>query len=322
MTNPVERSAADERVWRSGHGVTVLIPCYNEAVTIAKVIEDFKRELPAAEIVVYDNNSTDDTARIAREHGATVRREVRQGKGFVIAGMFRRELADYFVMVDGDDTYEAASVHDLLRPVVEGDADMTVGARLKEFSETSFRRFHVFGNNLVRSLINTIFRSDLTDIMSGYRAYTAEVAQCTPVVASGFEVETEMTLQMLYHHFVIKEVTTPYRERPAGSYSKLNTFSDGIRVIFKILGIFKSAKPLTFFGLIGIFFFLIGMMLGAVVIYEYLVYSYIFRVPTAILAASCVLLSFFSVSVGLILHTVNFRMKELYDVLRKMHRAP
>lgn len=297
--------------------IKVLIPCFNEEVTIGKVIDDFRHELPEAEIVVYDNLSTDRTAEIAREHGATLRRVNIQGKGHVIAHMFRKEEGDIFIMVDGDDTYDAASVRRLMAPVLAGEADMVVGARLHQYTDQSFRPFHVFGNNLVRWLINTIFRSKLTDIMSGYRVYTPEVTRNVPVVASGFEVETEMTLQLLTLGFAIVEVPTPYKERPEGSFSKLNTFSDGTRVLLKILGIFKSTKPLTFFGLIGLFFFIVGMLLGSVVIYEFVAYRYIHRVPTAILAASCVLLSFFSASVGVILHSLNFRIRELHDVIRK-----
>lgn len=309
--------AVNEAIWLRGQGVSVLIPCYNEAPTIGKVIDDFKRELPEAEIVVYDNGSTDETAAIALRHGATLRYEKRKGKGHVIRSMFQNEKADFFLMVDGDDTYHAPDAHKLLKPIVTGVSDMCVGTRMKEHSEKSFRPLHVLGNNLVRSLINLIFDSSLCDIMSGYRAFSAEAARRIPVISKGFEVETELTIQALYYECVISEVPTAYGVRPAGSYSKLNTFSDGFRTLATIFNIFKSARPLAFFGLFSLLLLVIGLLLGSVVIYEFIQFNYIYRVPTAILASGCVVLSFLLFSVGLILDTLNFRFKELHDSLAK-----
>jgi len=294
--------------------IAVLIPCHNEQLTVAKVIEDFRAQLPQATMYVFDNRCTDDTARIAREHGATVIAEPRKGKGFVIDAMFDVVDADYYVMVDGDDTYEASVVGQLLEPVMNGRADMTIGARLAEFDDRSFRPLHVAGNNLVRGLINHIFGCKLTDIMSGYRAFNRRVVQRVPVVSSGFEVETEMTVQMLYYRLTMLEVQAPYRGRPAGSVSKLNTFRDGARVLWKIFSLFRAFKPLTFFGGMGIVLLLAGLLAGLPPVLDYIRHGYVFHVPLAILATGLVLLSAGSVFLGLLLHAINWRFLELHNV--------
>ena len=214
--------------------VAVVIPCYQEAVTIAKVVADFRRELPDARIYVYDNNCTDGTAEIAAKAGAVVRREKRQGKGYVVAAMFEQIQEDILVMVDGDDTYEASHVHELLKPVLRGDADMTIATRLTSHDEKSFRPLHVAGNQMVCGIINWMFHSHVSDIFSGYRVFTRESARQIPVTTKGFDVETELTLQALYRGQVIQEMPAPYRTRPEGSFSKLNTFSDGFRVLLRL----------------------------------------------------------------------------------------
>ncbi len=297
--------------------IAVVIPCYNEATTIGTVVRDFRRALPGAAVFVFDNNSTDGTAAEAERAGAQVVREKRQGKGAVIASALTTVDADYYLLVDGDDTYPADRAPDLLRPLLGQEADMVVGQRLAEHAEGSFRRFHVLGNRLVGRSINLIFSAGLSDVMSGYRAFTREVAENLPVVASGFDVETEMTLQLLYRRFVIKEVPVPYRPRPAGSDSKLRTFRDGALVLLKILGIFKAYKPLTFFGGLGILAMLASFAIGSVVVYEYVQYRYIYSVPKAILAASGMVLGTMLAIVGVILHTVNFRILEMNNVLSK-----
>jgi glycosyltransferase involved in cell wall biosynthesis len=297
--------------------IAVLLPCYNEALTIARVIGDFRAALPEATIYVYDNNSTDDTARLAREAGAQVRFEKRQGKGFVIASMLAEVEADYYLMADGDDTYPADRARDLLQPVLDGRADMVVGQRLATFQDASFRPMHLWGNRLVRDLINVIFSAKLVDILSGYRAFTREVALQLPVVASGFDVETEMTLQLLFRRMVIQEIPIAYGVRPEGSVSKLRTYSDGLRVLMKILGIFKAYKPMTFFGGLGLVFLAVGLGTGAVVLHEYFTIGRIDSVPLAVLSASAVLLSFLLASVGVTLHTLNFRILEMTHVLSK-----
>ncbi len=295
--------------------LAILIPCYNESNTVAKVIEDFRAELPHATVYVFDNRSQDDTARIARDHGAEVIYEPRQGKGFVIEKMFATVDADLYVMVDGDDTYPADSVHDLLEPVRRGRADMTVGARLSTFDEQSFRPLHVAGNGLVRGLINRIFGTKLTDIMSGYRAFSRNVIERIPVVSGGFEVETELTIHMLHYRLHIEEVQVPYRGRPAGSVSKLRTFRDGFRVLWKLFSLSRAYKPLTFFGSVGIVLFVLGILAGIPPVTDYIETGTVPHFPLAILATGLMILSAGSVFLGLILHSVNWRFMELHNVL-------
>ena len=297
--------------------IAVLIPCHNEAATIGKVVDDFKGQLPQAEIYVFDNCCTDETPTIAADHGATVLPEPRIGKGYVIEAMLDRVEADYHVMVDGDDTYPAEKVKELLGPVMDSKADMVVGARSVQRGDKSFRPFHVMGNGLVTRLVNWIFHADLTDIMSGYRAFNRRVAERIPVVSAGFEVETEMTIQMLYHRLRIVEVQVPYRSRPEGSHSKLNTFRDGMRVLWKIFCLFRSTKPLTFFGTIGLVFFALGLLAGAPPIYGFIAsgYTEVKKFPLAILATGLMLLAFGNVFLGILLHAINWRFEELHNVL-------
>ncbi len=301
--------------------IVILIPCLNEEITIGKVIHDFQDAIPEAKIIVFDNNSTDRTAAIVRECGAEVIPESRPGKGHVVASMFRKVDADYYVIVDGDDTYSAEHVRKLLEPVMKEQADMAVAVRLAEYTATSFRPLHVFGNNLVRRLVNWIFKSNLSDIMSGYRAYSRELVQSIPILSSGFEVETEMTIRILDYGFRIKEVPLPYRERPEGSVSKLRTFHDGFRVLAEIARIAKAYKPFTFFGGIGLAFILAGGILGIWVILDYLEDEYVNKVPTAILATGFMLLGFGSMGIGSLLNTISYRFRENMRQLHKIIRS-
>jgi glycosyltransferase involved in cell wall biosynthesis len=299
--------------------IAVVIPCYQEALTIGKVVADFRRELPAARIYVYDNNCTDGTAGIAAQAGAIVRREKRQGKGYVVAAMFEQIEEDILIMVDGDDTYEAGHVHKLLEPILRGDADMTAATRLTTHGDNSFRPLHIAGNRMICGIINWMFKSDVTDIFSGYRAFTRESARQIPITARGFDVETELTLQALYRGQVIRELPAPYRARPAGSFSKLNTFSDGFLVLLRLFLIVKSYKPLTFFGGISLVLFVLGLAVGSLPVYDFLSDPghYVHRVPSAILAASLVMLSCFSLGLGLILNSMNLRLLELEKLVAK-----
>ena len=301
--------------------IVILIPCLNEEITIGKVIHDFQDAIPEAKIIVFDNNSTDRTAAIARESGAEVIPESRPGKGHVVASMFRKVDADYYVIVDGDDTYSAEHVRKLLEPVMKEQADMAVAVRLAEYTATSFRPLHVFGNNLVRRLVNWIFKSNLSDIMSGYRAYSRELVQSIPILSSGFEVDTEMTIRILDYGFRIKEVPLPYRERPEGSVSKLRTFHDGFRVLAEIARIAKAYKPFTFFGGIGLAFILAGGISGIWVILDYLEDEYVNKVPTAILATGFMLLGFGSMGIGILLNTISYRFRENMRQLHKIIRS-
>ncbi len=291
-------------------GVAVVVPCLNESATIEHVVREFASALPGATIVVFDNASTDDTAAVARRAGAVVVLEKRRGKGNVVAAILDRVDADFYIMVDGDGTYPAAAAPALLAPLLAEGADMVVAQRLAGYEAGSFRPLHVGGNRLVVWLINRIFRASLTDVMSGYRAFTREVALALPIVAWGFDVETEMTLQLLYRRFMIAEIPVPYGARPEGSHSKLRTIPDGIRVLGKILGVLKAYKPLTFFGGIAIALFLAGAIVGYFPIREYVETRFVGSVPKAILAAGLMVLSVLVASVGVLLHTLNFRLRE------------
>ncbi|MDR1358603.1 MAG: glycosyltransferase family 2 protein, partial [Coriobacteriales bacterium] len=237
---------------RESH-IAVLIPCYNEEMTIAKVVDDFARELPDATIYVYDNNSSDATSALAREHGAVVRFEPRRGKGNVVRQMFREIDADYYVMVDGDDTYPAEAVHELLRPLMVGEADMVIGDRLSNltYHKENKRAFHSFGNNLVRALIRLMYGVNIVDVLTGYRAFNRIYVKTCPVISRGFEVETELTIHTIDKNWRFSEVPIVYRDRPQGSESKLSTFGDGSKVLLTILSLFKDYKPLVLFSLIG-----------------------------------------------------------------------
>ena len=275
-----------------GNSIAVLIPCYNEAVTIAKVVDDFKRELPEAVIYVYDNNSKDETAKIAAEHGAIVRHEPRQGKGNVVRSMFRDIDADYYIMVDGDDTYPAEAARELLAPLQAGEADMTVGDRLSNgsYGEENDRAFHGFGNNLVRWLIKAIYGFAFDDVMTGYRAFSYQFVKTYPVLSRGFEIETEMTIHALHRNMQVENVIIDYRDRPAGSESKLNTYSDGFRVLRTIARLYKNYRPFGFFSTLAAVLGIISLCFLAPVLGEYFATGLVPRFPTLIVCA-CVLVA-------------------------------
>lgn len=297
--------------------IAVLVPCYNEEITIGKVIDDFKKELPQAIIYVFDNNSTDRSAAIAKERGAIVYKEPKQGKGFVIVSMFEKIEADLYVMVDGDDTYPAEAVHALIAPVLNQEADMTVGSRLAKFKDKAFKPLNLFGNFMVASLVNRIFSSRLKDIMSGYRVFNREFVKNIPLDSKGFEVETHLVIQSLYYQYKILEIDVELRQRPEGSTSKLNTISDGMRVLLTIINIAKAYRPLFFFGSVGTLNLLLGIGLGLIPIVEFVKTGLVTHFPTAILAVGLVLSAMIFYAIGLILDTINFRMRELIQILRK-----
>ena len=244
----------------NSESIAVIIPCYNEALTIGKVVDDFHRELPQATVYVYDNNSSDDTSRIATEHGATVRFEPRQGKGNVCRQMFRDIDADCYLLVDGDDTYPAEAAKALCEPILNGTADMTVGDRLSNgtYAEENKRAFHGFGNNLVRAMIKWIYGYSFDDVMTGYRAMSRPFVKTFPVLSEGFQIETELSIHAVDHRWRIKDVPIEYRDRPEGSESKLNTVSDGIKVVAMIGTLFKDYRPLKFFSLVALLFAVTG----------------------------------------------------------------
>ncbi|WP_394218167.1 DPM/DPG synthase family glycosyltransferase [Halobacillus trueperi] len=295
--------------------IAVLLPCYNEEQTIGQVIDEFREELPDADIYVYDNNSKDRTSEVARKHGAFVKKEMRQGKGHVVRSMFRDIEADYYVMADGDRTYPARFVHELLEPLKKGEANIVIGDRLSNgtYVEENKRQFHNFGNNLVRGLINFLYKSDLRDIMTGYRAFDRLFVKSMPVMSPGFEIETEMTIHTLDKRFSIKEIPIEYKDRPEGSESKLNTFSDGFKVLNKIFTLFKEYKPMLFFSFWSVVLLVLGLASGIPVIVEYFNTGFISKVPSAILAVGLVILAVLSFACGLILDTVASNFKKQFE---------
>lgn len=294
--------------------IAVLIPCYNEELTVEKTVSDFKRVLPNADIYVYNNNSKDRTKELALKAGAIVRDEYRQGKGAVVRSMFRDIDADVYIMVDGDDTYPAEEVDGLITPVLEGKADMVIGDRLSLTYYTENKRpFHNFGNSLVKGLINFLFKSDLNDIMTGYRSFSKKFVKCMPVMSDGFQIETEMTIFALTNNMQVVNVPITYRDRPEGSESKLNTFSDGFKVLLTLFNLFKDNRPFLFFGSISIVIFIIGLLIGIPVINEFIKTAYITKVPSAVLAAALMINSFLMLSVGIVLDAIKNEKRYLFE---------
>lgn len=292
--------------------IAVLVPCYNEELTVEKVVSDFKKELPDADIYVYDNNSKDRTSELALKAGAIVKKETAQGKGNVVRSMFQDIDADIYVMVDGDDTYPADEVHGLIEAVREG-ADMVIGDRLSNgtYASENKRGFHNLGNNLVRLLINKIFDNDINDIMTGYRAFSKKFVKTNAIMSPGFQIETELTITTLVYRYKVKEIPITYRDRPKGSESKLNTFSDGFKVLMTLFDLYKDYKPLFFFGMFALVFLIVGVLVGIPVIVEFFKYSYVYKIPSAILATGLVTISFLLMMLGLILdHNSNVEKRE------------
>jgi glycosyltransferase involved in cell wall biosynthesis len=282
--------------------VAVLIPCYNEAVTIRKVVEDSKKALPEAKIYVYDNNSTDNTAQIAKDAGAIVRHEYQQGKGNVIRRMFREIDALCYVMIDGDDTYPMESAPAMVDKVLHHQADMVVGDRLSSTYFTENKRpFHNFGNTIVRSSINNLFKCDIKDIMTGMRAFSYNFVKSFPVLSEGFEIETEMTIHAVDHNMQIENEIIEYRDRPEGSESKLSTYSDGFRVLGTIAKLYKNYKPFGFFGIIALILVAIAAILFFPVFGAYLRTGEVLRFPTLIVSGFLAMGSLMSLFTGLML---------------------
>ena len=299
---------------RENKKIAVLIPCYNESKTIEKVIKDYKKELPEADIYVYDNNSNDGTDKIAKKAGAIVKYEYKQGKGNVIRSMFRDIDADCYLMIDGDDTYPAENAKEMCNYVLEGKADMVIGDRLSSTYFTENKRpFHNFGNVLVRKLINTLFKSNVKDIMTGYRAFSYEFVKTFPVLSKGFEIETEMTIHSLDKNLLLKEIPVEYRDRPAGSESKLNTFSDGFKVLKTIARLFKEYKPTIFFSIFGLLFFIISLLFGVPVFRDYFKTGLVERFPTLIFAGFMLMISVLSFICGIILEVVVKKHRQLFE---------
>lgn len=295
--------------------IAVLIPCYNEAKTIAKVVRDYRAALPEADIYVYDNNSTDHTDDIAREAGAIVRYEYRQGKGNVIRSMFREIDADCYLMIDGDDTYPAENAREMVNLVLERKVDMVVGDRLSATYYTENKRpFHNMGNWLVKGLVNTIFKGSVSDIMTGYRAFSYQFVKSFPVLSKGFEIETEMTIHALDKNLSVQSVQVEYRDRPADSPSKLNTYSDGMKVLRTIVRLYKEYRPMSFFGLLAALMALVSVILFIPIFAEYLHTGLVPRFPTLIVCGVMGTMALLLWVCGLILDTVAKKHRQLFEI--------
>ncbi len=302
--------------------IAILIPCYNEAKTIGKVVKDYKRALPRADIYVYDNNSVDKTDKIAKKAGAIVRYEYKHGTGNVIRSMFRDIDADCYLMIDGDDTYPAENAKEMCDLILEGKADMVIGDRLSStYFKENKRPFHNFGNKLVRFLINKLFKNKIKDIMTGYRAFSYEFVKGFPVLSKGFEIETEMTIHAVDKNFKIMEIPVEYRDRPEGSSSKLNTYKDGLKVLRTITILFKEYKPASFFNFIAFIFFVIGLIIIIPAFVGYFNTGMVEKFPSLIVGCFSITVSLLNVITGIILGVINQKHKQLYELYLNILRG-
>ncbi len=295
--------------------ITVAIPCRNEEMTVAKVITNFRAQLPGADIVVFNNDSSDKTEEVAKANGAKVFFEKRRGKGYVLQHMFRVISTDILVLVDGDDTYMAEDVHKLISPIKRDEADMVVGDRLS--GKRGFSVSHRFGNAVFKYMLNYLFRTRYSDILSGYRAMRKDFYKNLPLLARGFEIETELTLQSLERGYCVTEVPIEYRNRQQGSHSKISKFKDGSRIIFTIIALLRDYRPITFFAYLGGFFLIAGIFFGGIVVREYFQTGFIARVPTAILSITLIIVGVNAIISGLILSAINRRQKEMEVFIRQ-----
>ena len=301
--------------------IAVLVPCYNESKTIEKVVTDFKKVLPEAVIYVYDNNSSDGTAEIAKEAGAVVRYEYQQGKGNVIRRMFREIDAECYIMADGDDTYPAENAREMAELVLNKGVDMVVGDRLSStYFEENKRPFHNFGNSIVRKSINVLFDNDIKDIMTGYRAFSYEFVKTFPVLSKGFEIETEMSIHAVHKNMHIKNVVIEYRDRPDGSVSKLNTYSDGLKVIGTIIRLYRTYKPMSFFGIIAFMLAIISGLFFVPVVNTYIKTGLVPNFPTLIVCGFTMIAAIQSFFAGLTLQTIQQKNRQDFEMnLQSVH---
>jgi glycosyltransferase involved in cell wall biosynthesis len=319
-TNPGADTDVSARMPAS-HRVAVLVPCYNEAAAIADVVAAFRAALPGSVVYVYDNNSTDNTMEIARAAGAVVRRESHQGKGYVVRRMFADIDADVYVLVDGDATYDAPSARAMIARLIEGPLDMVVAARVDR-EEAAYRPGHRTGNRVLSGLVTHIFGQSFTDMLSGYRAFSRRFVKSFPVLSGGFEIETELTIHALELELPVAEVRTPYYARPKGSASKLNTWSDGLRILFAILKIYRSERPLQLFLAVGIALATAAIALAVPIVITFVEEGIVPRFPTAILSTGLMLAALLSIACGLILDTVTRGRREAKLLAYLRHGAP
>ena len=304
--------------------IAVLIPCYNESLTIGKVVQDYKKALPEADIYVYDNNSSDDTDKIARAAGAIVRYEYRQGKGNVIRSMFRDIDADCYLMIDGDDTYPTENAREMCNLILDGQADMVIGDRLSStYFEENKRPFHNVGNVMVRKFINFFFgrKEPIVDVMTGYRAFSPLFVKSFPIMSEGFEIETEMTIHALDKNLLLKSIPVAYRDRPAGSESKLNTYTDGAKVLLTIFNLYRDYRPLRFFCTLSLLLFILFTLLMIPVLSDYFHTGLVPRFPTLIVAGFLGLSGLISIACGLVLDTIAKNNRKNAEMQMNMFKA-
>ncbi|MGE3148676.1 MAG: glycosyltransferase family 2 protein [Pseudorhodoplanes sp.] len=323
MSRAEDTAGPDETAADSleGHRIAVLIPCYNEEAAIGKVVADFKTVLPTATVYVYDNNSKDKTALVAGTAGAVVRRETHQGKGHVVRRMFADVEADIYVLVDGDATYDAPSARSMIAALLEGRLDMVVGTRVDR-EIAAYRRGHRTGNRLLTGFLSFVFGRAFSDILSGYRVFSRRFVKSFPVLSGGFEIETELTVHALELDLPVAEIDTPYFSRPEGSASKLNTWRDGFRILWTIMRLYRSEKPLNFFSGLGASLGFVSLVIAIPIFATYLREGIVPRLPTAVLSTGLMLLAFLLVTAGLVLDTVTRGRRELKLLAYLAQRAP
>jgi len=304
-----------------GLNIAVLVPCFNEAAAIDKVVRDFKASLPAATVYVYDNDSTDQTAAVAEAAGAEVRREYRRGKGNVVRRMFQDIEADVYVMVDGDDTYDAAAASQLVERLVRENLDMVVGRRI-ETHQAAYRAGHRLGNRVLTGLVRWLFGAQIDDMLSGYRVFSRRFVKTFPSFSREFEIETELTVHAMQMRMPVAEVDTNYKERPPGSTSKLRTFRDGWRILLTISNLMRNERPLLFFSMLGLLFAFVALVLGTPIIVEYFQTGLVPRFPTAILCSALIIIAMLSISTGLVLDLVAHVRRETKRLAYLQHLAP
>lgn len=317
LDSPVVPSSTQIAIAKNARArIAILIPCFNEEVTISDVVRQFQSQLPEAVVYVFDNNSSDRTVERAVAAGAIVLRERRQGKGYVVQTMFREVDADIYVMVDGDGTYPPAAVHQLIAPVLNHEADMVVGSRLHARSQSEFKQLNRWGNHLILSTLNRVFGVKLTDILSGYRAFNRRFVKGVPLFGGGFEIETELTIKAVERGYRIVEIPVNLSHRPPDSHSKIKFVRDGFLILNTIVALFRDYKPLTFFGIAGAILFLAGFVPGGIVIFEFIKTGLVTHFSSAVLAVGFCLSGMLSVTAGLILHTIARRSQEFEYQLR------
>ena len=321
MTTEKAISADVERGRFEPYKVAVLVPCYNEETTVAKVVEDFRAALPAAEIFVFDNNSTDNTGSVASASGAAVFLEKHRGKGFVVRRMFSDVEADVYVLVDGDATYDAPSVRLMVKRLLEGRLDMVVGSRV-ESEQAAYRAGHRTGNKLLCAFVALVFDSTLNDVLSGYRVFSRRFVKSFPVLSGGFEIETELTIHALQLGLAIDEIPTPYCARPTGSVSKLNTWRDGFRILLTLFNLYRAERPLAFYTGVGAAAAVASIAFAIPIVVTYLETGLVPRLPTAVLATGLMLSALLCMAVGLVLDTVTRGRREMKLLAYLSHRAP